>query len=49
VPIVLKSGNLNLLEPSRPVMGLLYLLQRMEENRIPKRVLYMNLETKGER
>jgi hypothetical protein len=26
-------------------MGLLYLLQRMEENIIPKKVLYMNLET----
>ena len=25
MPIVLKSGNLNLLEPSGPVMGLLYL------------------------
>ena len=25
VPIVLKSGSLNLLEPSGPVMGLLYL------------------------
>jgi hypothetical protein len=25
VPIVLKSGSLNLLEPSEPVMGLLYL------------------------
>jgi hypothetical protein len=26
VPIVLKSGSLNLLEPSGPVQGLLYLL-----------------------
>jgi hypothetical protein len=25
VPIVMKYGSLNLLEPSRPVMGLLYL------------------------
>jgi len=27
VPTVLKSGSLNLLEPSGPVKGLLYLLQ----------------------
>jgi hypothetical protein len=28
VPIVYKSGSLNFLEPSRPVMGLLYLYLR---------------------
>jgi hypothetical protein len=29
--------------------GLCWFGQRMEENRIPKRVLYMNLETTGPR
>jgi hypothetical protein len=65
VPIVLKSGSLNLLEPSGPVkacngIALPFTIAEtvklhrlhwfghllgMEENRIPKRVLYMKVET----
>jgi hypothetical protein len=45
VPIVLKSGTLNLLEPSGPVMGLPYLFTKTSCHSIQIFILTFPLET----